>query len=152
MGPKFLNVVKASGHRWAGRAPLVGSSDVSQHFSAVPVPARFFKRSVPFVLNNAAGALFTLHDAKAKYENLFNPKPDDDLLRWMLIDPSYQDELEAEDYRRCLASAMDVGQFRFDREFLLKADKRRPDVILRDGSLFPQDAYLDCHWARKTGH
>ena len=31
------------------------------------------------------------------------------LLRWMLIDPSYQDELDPEDYERCIASAMDVG-------------------------------------------
>src|SRR5438105_12622415 len=41
-----------------------------------------------------------------------------------LIDPSYQDELDGEDYQRCLASAMDVGQYKFDLEFLLKADKR----------------------------
>jgi hypothetical protein len=38
---------------------------------------------------------------------------------------------------------MDVGQYKFDLEYLLKADRHRPDLILRDGSLFPQDAYLD---------
>lgn len=143
VGKCFLNVLDASDDRWKGRTPLIGSSDVSQHSSAVPVPARFFRRSVPFVLNNAAGSVFSLQHDEAKYENVFNPQPDENLLRWMLIDPSYQDELEPEDYKRCLASAMDVGQYKFDLEYLLKADKHRPDLILRDGSLFPQDAYLD---------
>ncbi len=114
---------------------------MSQHRSAVPVPARFFKHSVPFVLNNAAGTIFGLQEDK-KYKNVFNPTPDERLLRWMLIDPSYQEDLDGEDYERCLASAMDVGQYKFDREHLLESDKR-PNLIFRDGSLFPQDAYLD---------
>jgi hypothetical protein len=143
VGSTFLFELVADGSPWAGRRPLIGASDVSQHVSAVPIPARFFKRSVPFVLNNAAGALFWMDDNNARYDNLFNPEPDETLLRWMLIDPSYQDELEPEDYRRCLASAMDVGQYKFDLDYLLKANKRAPDVIFRDGSLFPQDAYLD---------
>lgn len=143
VGEHFLNPVAAYAAEREGRLPLIGASDVSQHRSAVPVPARFFKRSVPFVLNNAAGTLFELRDGNKKYENVFNPKPDETLLRWMLIDPSYQDELEPEDYERCIASAMDVGQYKFDHEYLLKRDKRAPDVIFRDGSLFPQDAYLD---------
>jgi hypothetical protein len=37
---------------------------------------------------------------------------------------------------------MDVGQYKFDCEFLMKGDQP-PKVIFRDGSLFPQDAYLD---------
>jgi hypothetical protein len=143
VGSTFLTEVSASGTRWSGRAPLIAASDVSQHVSAVPIPARFFKRSVPFVLNNAAGALFSEQGPVPKYDNLFNPKPDEALLRWMLIDPSYQEELEPEDYRRCLGSAMDVGQFKFDLDYLLKTSKRTPDVIFRDGSLFPQDAYLE---------
>ncbi|MEW5869058.1 MAG: hypothetical protein AB1894_07265 [Chloroflexota bacterium] len=142
VGEYFLNPIKIIDQLWHGREPLIGASDVSQHRSAVPVPARFFKRSVPFVLNNAAGSLFRLQAGKHKYDNVFNPRPDEALLRWMLIDPSYQDELEPEDYQRCLASAMDVGQYKFDLEYLLKADKT-PDIIFRDGSLFPQDAYLD---------
>lgn len=143
VGKCFLNVLDASDARWSGRTPLIGSSDVSQHTSAVPVPSRFFRHSVPFVLNNAAGSVFSMQQDEVKYDNVFNPKPDENLLRWMLIDPSYQDELEPEDYKRCLGSAMDVGQYKFDLDYLLKADKRRPDLVLRDGSLFPQDAYLD---------
>ena len=145
VGKYFLDPVVVDGAAWGGRTPVVGASDVSQHRSAVPVPARFFKRSVPFVLNNAAGTMFGVQggSGKPKYDNLFNPKPDDALLRWMLIDPSYQDELDPEDYQRCLASAMDVGQYKFDLEYLLKADLRPPDVVFRDGSLFPQDAYID---------
>jgi hypothetical protein len=141
IGDCFLNPISV-GEITEGSDALIGASDVSQHASAVPVPARFFKRTVPFVLNNAAGALFETENGRPKYHNIFNPKPDEALLRWMLIDPSYQDDLEQEDYRRCLASAMDVGQYRFDLEYLMKGD-RRPDIILRDGSLFPQDAYLD---------
>ncbi|MDQ3903554.1 MAG: hypothetical protein M3247_07940 [Thermoproteota archaeon] len=143
VGENFLNVVNVDESVWSDRSPLIGASDVSQHRSSVPVPARFFKRNVPFVLNNAAGTLFRQQDGKPKYDNVFNPKPDDALLRWMLIDPSYQDELEPEDYQRTIASAMDVGQYKFDLEYLLKADKRPPDIIFRDGSLFPQDAYVD---------
>jgi hypothetical protein len=143
VGENFINVINVDEGIWSNRSPLIGASDVSQHRSAVPVPARFFKRSVPFILNNAAGTLFTQQDGEARYDNVFNPKPDDALLRWMLIDPSYQDELEPEDYHRTIASAMDVGQYKFDLEYLLKADKRPPDIIFRDGSLFPQDAYLD---------
>jgi hypothetical protein len=143
LGKYFLNQVSFDEVTWKGHLPLIGASDVSQHRSAVPIPARFFRRSVPFVLNNAAGTLFQMQDGQPKYEKVFNPRPDEILLRWMLIDPSYQDELEPEDYERCVASAMDVGQYKFDHEYLLKADKRVPDVIFRDGSLFPQDAYLD---------
>lgn len=142
IGEHFLNPLSIAPCTWRGAVPLLGASDVSQHRSAVPVPVKYFKRSVPFILNNAAGALFSLQDGKPKWDNLFNPKPNDELLRWMLIDPSYQDELDAEDYERCIASAMDVGQYKFDLEYLLKAD-RCPDIVFRDGSLFPQDAYLD---------
>ncbi|HEY8163918.1 MAG TPA: hypothetical protein VIF83_00050 [Gemmatimonadaceae bacterium] len=143
VGKFFLNEMRPDDSRWRERSPVIGGSDVSQHTSAVPVPARFFRRSVPFVLNNAAGALFRVEGKTARYDNVFNPRPDEALLRWMLIDPSYSDELEPEDYRRVLGSAMDVGQYKFDRDYLLKNDRRSPDVILRDGSLFPQDAYLD---------
>lgn len=143
VGKYFLNPIQVNSTLWEDHSLLVGASDVSQHRSAVPVPARFFKRSVPFVLNNAAGTLFTFQDNVPRYDNVFNPKPDETLLRWMLIDPSYQDELDREDYERCIASAMDVGQYKFDLEYLLKANKRPPDIIFRDGSLFPQDAYVD---------
>ena len=143
-GPNFLNLLEPTATLEYSRSMLVGGSDVSQHRSAVPVPSRFFKRSVPFVLNNAAGTIFTIRDnGSPKYENLFNPRPDEELLRWMLIDPSYQDELEPEDYQRIIASAMDIGQYKFDLNYLLKSDKWPPDIIFRDGSLFPQDAYLD---------
>ena len=142
VGENFLNTLCADDSIWNGRNPIIGASDVSQHRSSVPIPARFFRRSVPFVLNNAAGTLFTLDGGKPVYNNVFNPLPDAPMLRWMLLDPSYQDELEPEDYQRCLASAMDVGQYKFDNDYLFKGGKRI-DVIFRDGSLFPQDAYLD---------
>lgn len=142
VGKYFLNQTEASDTAWGEDVPLIGASDISQHRSAVPIPARFFKRSVPFVLNNAAGTLWKRQGGKPKYENVFNPKPNESLLRWMLIDPSYQDELQPEDYERCIASAMDVGQYKFDLEFLMKGDQP-PNLIFRDGSLFPQDAYLD---------
>jgi len=142
-GQYFLNEISGDSLAWEGVEPLVGASDVSQHRSAVPVPSRFFKRSVPFLLNNAAGTVFRIQDGWPKYEPIFDPRPNEPLLRWMLIDPSYQDELEPEDFQRCVATSMDVGQYRFDFEKLLSADKRIPDIIFRDGSLFPQDAYLD---------
>ena len=143
VGKYFLNSVRIDGTIWDDRPPIIGASDVSQHRSAIPVPARFFNRSAPFVLNNAAGTLGVVQDGSMRYQNIFNPKPDEELLRWMLIDPSYQEELDQEDYERCLASAMDVGQYKFDLEYLLKADRPTPNLIFRDGSLFPQDAYLE---------
>lgn len=143
VGEHFLNPVTIDETPKASHPLIVGASDVSQHRGAVPVPARYFKRTVPFVLNNAAGTLFRHHNGERRFDNLFNPRPDESLLRWMLIDPSYRDELEPEDYERCIGSAMDVGQYKFDLEYLLKIDRRKPDVIFRDGSLFPQDAYLD---------
>jgi len=143
VGPNFLNPIDASEGEWSNKNPLIAGSDVSQHRSRVPVPSRYFKRSVPFVLNNAAGTVLRTKDGEvSRYEPLFNPRPDEALLRWMLIDPSYQDELEPEDYQRCIASAMDVGQYEFDLDFLLSDDKHPPEIVLRDGSLFPQDAYL----------
>ena len=142
VGEYFLNPIMVDNTVWEGRLPVIGASDVSQHRSNVPVPASFFNRSVPFVLNNAAGTLRMLQDGQIKFDNIFNPKPDEELLRWMLIDPSYQDDLDREDYHRCLDSAMDVGQYKFDLSYLLKANMRPPDIIFRDGSLFPQDAYL----------
>jgi hypothetical protein len=143
VGKYFLNLISADNSVWNGIVPLIGASDVSQRRSAVPIPARFFKRRVPFVLNNSAGTLLKVEQGEPTYEPLFNPRPDDELLQWMLIDPSYQEELEPEHYQRCLASAMDVGQYKFDHRYLLKPDYKPPNIILRDGSLFPQDAYLD---------
>ena len=143
-GKYFLNQITANHSIWGGNNILIGASDVSQHRSAVPAPARFFMRSVPFILNNAAGAVLRVNNGQVSYEPArFNPQPNQELLKWMLIDPSYEEELEPEDFHRCIASAMDVGQYIFDHQYLLNADKSSPDIILRDGSLFPQDAYLD---------
>jgi hypothetical protein len=143
VGEHFLNLLTPATDAWGIQGPVIGGSDVSQHRSSIPVPAKYFKRSVPFVLNNAAGTRFQFLNGEPQWENVFNPRPDDQLLRWMLIDPSYQDELEPEDYNRCLASAMDIGQYKFDFDYLMKNGLRTPNVIFRDGSLFPQDAYLD---------
>ncbi|MDJ1179856.1 hypothetical protein PJF56_13365 [Roseofilum sp. BLCC_M91] len=144
VGRYFLNSIESDDSLWNNGDFLIGSSDVSQHRSSVPYPARFFNRTVPFLLNNAAGAIVRVSNGKAIFDQgRFNPQPTQDLLQWMLIDPSYQDELEPEDFHRCTASAMDVGQYIFDHEYLLNADRDCPNIILRDGSLFPQDAYLD---------
>ena len=93
VGKHYLNPITIDETVWSGRLPVIGGSDVSQHRSAVPVPATLFQRSVPFVLNNAAGTIYTVQNGNPKFENIFNPKPDEELLRWMLIDPSYQDDL-----------------------------------------------------------
>jgi hypothetical protein len=144
VGKYFLNFIESDDSLWNNGNFLIGSSDVSQHRSSVPYPARFFNRTVPFLLNNAAGAIVRVENGKAIFDQgRFNPQPNQELLQWMLIDPSYQDELEPEDFHRCTASAMDVGQYIFDHEYLLNAGRDCPDIILRDGSLFPQDAYLD---------
>lgn len=143
IGKYFLNSIESDDSLWNNANFLIGASDVSQHRSSVPTPARFFHRTVPFLLNNAAGAIVRVENGQARFEQgRFNPKPNQELLQWMLIDPSYQDELEPEDFHRCTISAMDVGQYIFDHEYFLNVDKEPPDIILRDGSLFPQDAYL----------
>ena len=143
IGEHFLNQITVDESAWGKRVPVIGGSDVSQHKDySVPFPGRFFKRHAPYVLSNAAGTLRKVQDGCVRFDNIFNPKPDEELLRWMLIDPSYQEELEEEDYKRCLISAMDVGHYKFDLTYLLKADPRPPDIIFKDGSLFPQDAYL----------
>ncbi|OCR01053.1 hypothetical protein BCD67_16895 [Oscillatoriales cyanobacterium USR001] len=144
VGKYFLNSIESDDSLWNNGNFLIGSSDVSQHRSSVPTPARFFNRTVPFLLNNAAGAIVRVENGNAIFDKgRFNPEPTQDLLQWMLIDPSYQDELDAEDFHRCTASAMDIGQYIFDHEYLLNAGRDCPNIILRDGSLFPQDAYLD---------
>jgi hypothetical protein len=144
VGKYFLNPIESDDSLFNNGNFLIGSSDVSQHRSSVPYPARFFTRTVPFLLNNAAGAIVRVNKGKSIFdEGRFNPQPNQELLQWMLIDPSYQDELDPEDFHRCTASAMDVGQYIFDHEYLLNAGRDCPNIILRDGSLFPQDAYLD---------
>ena len=143
VGEHFLNRITVDENAWGTRTPVIGGSDVSQHKDySVPFPGRFFKRHAPYVLNNAAGTLRKMQDGQARFDNIFNPKTNEELLRWMLIDPSYQEELEEEDYKRCLISAMDVGHYKFDFTYLMKAEKRPPNIIFKDGSLFPQDAYL----------
>ena len=143
IGEYFLNRITVDKNAWGERDPVIGGSDVSQHKDySVPFPGRFFKRHAPYVIHNAAGTLRKVQDGYVRFDNIFNPKTDEELLRWMLIDPSYQEELEEEDYKRCLLSAMDVGHYKFDLTYLLKADPRPPDIIFKDGSLFPQDAYL----------
>lgn len=145
IGKYFLNSIESNDSLWNNANFLIGASDVSQHRSSVPTPARFFHRNVPFLLNNAAGAIVRVENGQAEFEQgRFNPKPNQELLQWMLIDPSYQDELDPEDFHRCTASAMDVGQYIFDHEYLLNnVNEPHPNIILRDGSLFPQDAYID---------
>jgi len=144
IGKYFINSVKADNSLWNDGNFLIGSSDVSQHRSDVPTNARFFHRTVPFWLNNAAGSIIRVVNGVAQYDQgKFEPQPSQKLLEWMLIDPSYQDELEPEDFNRCTATSMDIGQYIFDNDHLLSATKTAPDIVLRDGSLFPQDAYLD---------
>ena len=143
VGEYFLNQITIDEDAWGERLPVIGGSDVSQHKDySVPFPGRFFKRHASYVLNNAAGTLRKVQNNLVRFEPIFYPRTNEELLRWMLIDPSYQEELEEEDYKRCLASAMDVGHYKFDLTYLLKADPRSPDIIFKDGSLFPQDAYL----------
>lgn len=143
VGEYFLNQITVDKNAWSGRVPVIGASDVSQHKDySVPFPGRFFKRHAPYVLNNAAGTLRRERDGRGNFDPIFNPRTDEELLRWMLIDPSYQEELEEEDYKRCLISAMDVGHYKFDLTYLMKAEKKPPNIIFKDGSLFPQDAYI----------
>ncbi|MBE9195802.1 hypothetical protein IQ219_10915 [Synechocystis sp. LEGE 06083] len=144
VGEYFLNIIETNDDLLNNANFSIASSDVSQHRNSVPSPARFFSRNVPFLLNNAAGSVLHVKDGQASFDQgRFNPLDTNDILKWMLIDPSYQDELEPEDFIRCTASAMDVGQYLFEHEFLLNNGRDRFDLILRDGSLFPQDAYLD---------
>ena len=143
VGEYFLNQIMVDGKVWGGRVPVIGGSDVSQHTDySVPFPGRFFKRHAPYVFNNAAGTLRKMQGGRVRFDNIFNPRTDEELLRWMLIDPSYQEELDEEDYKRCLLSSMDVGHYKFDLTYLMKADPRSASIIFKDGSLFPQDAYL----------
>ena len=143
VGEYFLNQITVDRNAWSGRVPIIGGSDVSQHSDySVPFPGRFFKRHASYVFNNAAGTLRKKQGESVRFDNIFNPKTDEELLRWMLIDPSYQEELDEEDYKRCLLSAMDVGHYKFDLTYLMKADPLPANVIFKDGSLFPQDAYL----------
>lgn len=37
---------------------------------------------------------------------------------------------------------MDVGRYKFDHQYLLNADRSRPDIILRDGSLIEEHLIL----------
>lgn len=142
-GEYFLNQITVDDKAWGGNIPIIAGSDVSQHTDySVPFPGRFFKRNAPYILNNAAGTIRRIQGTQVKFDPIFYPETDDNLLRWMLIDPSYQEELEEEDYKRCLASAMDVGHYRFDLTHLLKVSPLPPHIIFKDGSLFPQDAYL----------
>ena len=143
VGEYFLNQITVDENAWGERVPIIGGSDVSQHKDySVPFPGRFFKRHAPYVIHNAAGTLRKEQDDHGRFTPIFNPKTDEELLRWMLIDPSYQEELDEEDYKRCLLSAMDVGHYKFDLTYLMKADPRSANIIFKDGSLFPQDAYL----------
>lgn len=143
VGECFLNQITVDENAWGKRVPIIGGSDVSQHTdNSVPFPGRFFKRHASYVFNNAAGTLRKMQGERVKFDNIWNPETDEELLRWMLIDPSYQEELDEEDYKRCLLSAMDVGHYKFDLTYLMKADPRSANIIFKDGSLFPQDAYL----------
>ena len=78
VGKYFLNPITVDKTVWGSRLPVIGGSDVSQHRSAVPFPGRFFKRHAPFVLNNAAGTLRMEQYGRVKFDNIFNPRPDEE--------------------------------------------------------------------------
>ena len=144
-GDAFLREYRAadSGGRGAASRLLVGGSDVSQHRGIVPVPGHAFRWTAPIVLNNAAGAIVKVGGGPPDFENKFNPHPNEELLQWMLVDPSYMDDLTPSEYNSCLATAMDVGHYKFDLNYLLNDADGVPDVIFRDGRVHPQDVKLD---------
>ena len=144
-GETFLREYRATDPRGRGGASelLVGGSDVSQHRGTVPVPGHAFRWTAPIVLNNAAGAIVKIGDASPDFKNLFDPRPNEQLLQWMLVDPSYMDDLSPAEYNACLATAMDVGHYKFDFQYLLNDTTVIPDVIFRDGRIHPQDVKLD---------
>lgn len=144
-GGAFLREYRAadSGGRGAASGFSVGGSDVSQHRGIVPVPGHAFRWTAPIVLNNAAGAIVKVGGKHPDFKNLFDPRPNEELLQWMLVDPSYMDDLSPAEYNSCLATAMDVGHYKFDFAYLLNDADSVPDVIFRDGRVHPQDVKLD---------
>lgn len=139
---------------WGNEIPLrISSCDASQHRFKLTLP--YFNKtfSTPIVVNNAAGIIKEKSDSKPDWFKVAVPKSTQDFENWVIVGFDAYRDLEENDYEWATKSAMDVGQFFVEESFIFTygGASKRPDVHLRDGTIFPQDHAMNCRYNNRHG-
>jgi hypothetical protein len=158
LGDHFLYKISVptDSELWGEEFPLrISACDASQHrFKlATPFNANF---SSPVVVNNAAGIIKTEikdKDNQKQWTNITVPKNTNDFENWVIV--GYKDftELDDHDYEWATKSAMDVGEFYVEENWIFQSRgiRYKPDIHFRDGRIFPQDHAENCSLMNRHG-
>lgn len=139
---------------WGNEIPFrISSCDASQHRFKLTLP--YFNRrfSTPIVVNNAAGVIKEKTDSDKNWVRIAVPKSTQDFENWVIVGIDDYRDLEEGDYEWATKSAMDVGQFFVEESYVFPHGgvSNRPDVHLRDGTIFPQDHAMNCRLNNRHG-
>lgn len=139
---------------WSGNAPLrISSCDASQHRFKLTLPLFNKAFSTPIVVNNAAGIIKEKNSAGQNWIRVVVPKSTQDFENWVIVGMEQYTGLDENDYEWATKSAMDVGQFFVEESFIFTygGSSKRPDVHLRDGTIFTQDHAMNCKLNNRHG-
>lgn len=139
---------------WGGDIPLrISSSDATQHKFKLTLPFYNKTFSTPIVINNAAGIIKEKNSSKSNWIKIAVPKSTQDFEDWVIIGPDEYRDLDENDYDWATKSAMDIGQFFVEESYIFShgGTSKRPDVHLRDGTIFPQDHAMNSKSNNRRG-
>lgn len=139
---------------WGNGFPLrMSACDASQHSLKLTLP--YFNKwfSTPIVINNAAGIIKEKNGSKADWINVVVPKSTQDFENWVVVGFEEFRDLEKDDYEWAKHSAMDVGQFYVEESYIFTfgGASKRPDIHIRDGTIFTSDRAMNCKLQNRHG-
>lgn len=138
---------------WGEEFPLrMSACDASQHRFKLSTPFNV-NFSSPVVVNNSAGVVKERASNKSEWGYVTVPKNTQDFEDWVIVGFKDYTELSEGDYEWATKSAMDVGQFYVEETYIIPYGgiKRKPDIHLRDGRIFPQDHAMNCGLQNRHG-
>jgi len=139
---------------WGDDFPLrISACDASQHRLKLTIPYFNKQFSTPIVVNNAAGIIKEKSPNKPAWQNIIVPKNTQDFENWVIIGIEDYTDLNPDDYDWATKCAMDVGQFYVEETYILPYGglEKKPDVHLRDGTIFPQGKAMNCRLLNRHG-
>jgi len=139
---------------WRGDIPFrISACDASQHKFKLKLPYFNKTLSTPIVINNAAGIIKERNGKHPNLEQIVVPKSTQDFENWVIVGIDEYTNLEENDYRWATQCAMDVGQYYVEESFIFThgGSQKRPDVHLRDGTIFPSDRAMNCKLDNRHG-
>jgi len=156
IGEKFIRKLNIPSEKeiWGEEFPLrISACDASQHRLKLTIPYFNKSFSTPVVVNNAAGVIKERGTEKSEWRNIVVPKNTQDFENWVIIGFDDYNNLNPDDYEWAAKCAMDVGQFYVEETYILPHGSlvKKPDVHLRDGTIFPQGNTMNSKLLNRHG-